>query len=74
MKNLELAEFCSGLYSVHTLSKKQQDCVCSWTFVCRGGRKDFAAVTVSMVTAHSCGSIDINYSQSFIARKLKRKN
>lgn len=37
----------------------------------RRGRKDFTAVTVSIVTAHSPGSIDINYSQSFIVRKRK---
>lgn len=37
-------------------------------------RKDFTAVTVSIVTAHSQGSIDINYCQSFIARTLKGKN
>lgn len=41
--------------------------------MCRRGRKDFTAVTVSIVTAHSPGSIGINYSQSFIERKRKEK-
>lgn len=42
--------------------------------MCRRGRKDFAAGTVSIVTARSPGGIDINYSESFLGRKLKRKN
>lgn len=35
--------------------------------------KDFSAVTVSIVTAHSPGSIDINYSQSLRKCKGKKK-
>lgn len=36
--------------------------------------KDFSAVTVSIVTAHSPGSIDINYSQSLRKCKGKKNN
>ena len=59
----------------HALSEITR--MCLFLDFCVQGReegKGFAAVTVSIVTAHSQDNVDINCSQSFIARKRNRKN